>query len=169
MKRILMISLSVAILLATCGVAQQSDNNSKQKLAHIVGAWSVVSAVIEVDGKTTDLFGPSPKGQFIFTRDGYFSLFVMRSGRPKFASPSIKAGTAEEIREAMTGLISLVGSYTINPDGSQALHILGSSLPNWDGAEQKRLIQVTGDDMTYTNPTSPTGGGTVILKLKRAK
>jgi hypothetical protein len=137
--------------------------------AQIVGAWSVVSAVIDVDGKTTDLFGPSPQGQFIFTGDGYFSLFISRSGRPQFSSNSIKAGTTKEFREAMTGLISLVGSYTITPDGTQTLHIVGSSFPNWEGAEQKRLIQVTGDEMRYTNPTSPTGSGTVVILLKRAK
>ena len=139
----------------------------EKALSKIVGAWSVLSAVIEVDGKTTDLFGPSPRGQFIFTSDGYFSLFISRSGRPKFSSNSIKTGTAEEFREAIAGLISLVGSYTISPDGTQTLHIVGSSLPNWEGAEQNRLIEVTGDEMRYTNPTSPTGSGTVTIMLKR--
>jgi len=135
----------------------------------IVGTWSVLSVVNEVDGKKADLFGPNPKGQFIFTAEGNFSINIIRSGRTKFASNNSKAGTAEENKEAMSGTLSLFGTYTINLDGWQTLHIVGSSFPNWDGAEQKRLVRIKGDEMTYENPTAPTGSGHVVLTLRRAK
>jgi hypothetical protein len=36
-----------------------------------------------------------------------------------------------------------------------ALHIVGSSFPNWDGTDQKRMAEITGDQMKWTNPTMP--------------
>lgn len=135
----------------------------------IAGTWLVLSVVSEVDGKKVDLFGPTPKGQFIFTLDGHFSINIIRSGRKKFASNNSKAGTAGENKEAMAGTLSLFGTYTMNSDGWQTLHIVGSSFPNWDGAEQKRFVQIKGDEMRYENPTAPTGSGHVVLMLRRAK
>ena len=135
----------------------------------IAGAWLVLSVVNEVDGKKVDLFGPHPQGQFIFTADGHFSINIVRSGRTKFASNNSKAGSAEENQEAMAGTLSLFGSYSINSDGWQTLNIVGSSFPNWDGAEQKRRVRLNGDEMTYENPTAPTGSGHVVLVLRRAK
>ena len=135
----------------------------------IAGTWSVLSVVNEVDGKKIDLFGSNPQGQFIFTADGHFSINIIRSARTKFASNNSKAGTAEENKEAMAGTLSLFGTYTINSDGWQTLHIVGSSFPNWDATEQQRLVKIKGDEMTYENPTAPTGSGHVVLMLRRAK
>lgn len=135
----------------------------------IVGTWSVVSATYKVAGKKSEIFGPNPMGQFTFTSDGYFTSTVMRAERPKFASNNSTTGTAEENKAAMAGFIHLYGSYTFNSDGWQTLHIASSSFPNWNGAEQERRIQVKGDEMTYINPTPPTGTGTITLTLKRTK
>jgi len=138
-------------------------------MTDIAGAWSVVSVVSEVGGKKSDLFGPSPRGQFIFTPDGHFSINIIRSGRKRFASNNSTTGTAEENKEAMAGALSLFGKCTLNSDGWQTLYIIGSSFPNWDGAEQKRLVQIHGDEMRYENPTAPTGSGHVVLMLRRAR
>ena len=135
----------------------------------IAGTWSVLTVVNEVGGEKVDLFGPNPQGQFIFTADGHFSINIIRSGRTKFASNNSTVSTAEENKEAMAGTLSLFGTYTMNSDGWQTLHIVGSSFPNWDAAEQKRLVQIKGDVMTYENPTAPTGSGHVVLMLRRAK
>jgi hypothetical protein len=135
----------------------------------IAGTWLVLSVVNEVDGKKVDLFGPYPQGQFIFTPDGYFSINIIRSGRTKFVSNNSTAGTTEENKGAMAGTLSLFGTYSINSDGWQTLHIAGSSFPNWDATEQKRLVQIKDDEMTYENPTAPTGSGHVVLMLRRAK
>ena len=135
----------------------------------IAGTWSVLSVVNEVDGKKFHLFGPNPQGQFIFTPDGYFSINIIRSSRRKFTANNSKTGTAEENKEAMSGTLSLFGTYTINSDGWQTLHVIGSSFPNWDATEQKRLVQIKGDEMRYDNPTAPTGSGHVVLMLRRAK
>lgn len=162
--------LGKMFLIALIGIAITADYaHAQMTQKQILGTWSVVSAIYEVDGKKSEIFGPNPLGQFIFTADGHFSLTVMRSDRPRFASNNSTTGTPEENKAAMAGFIHLYGTYTFSSDGWQTLHIEGSSFPNWNGAEQRRRIQVKGDDMTYVNPTPPTGSGTITLTLKRAK
>jgi hypothetical protein len=157
--------LIALICVFVIGDYAQAQNPRKQ----IVGTWSVVSVVNESDGKKIDLYGPSPQGQFIFTADGHFSVNIMRPGRTKFASNNRTAGSPEENKEAMAGYISNFGTYAITPDGTLTLHMIGSSFPNWDGAEQKRQIQIKGDEMTWGNMASSTGSGSVTIMLKRSK
>lgn len=135
----------------------------------IVGSWTLVSAVNDPDGKKIDLYGPTPQGQFMFARDGHFSLFLVRPGRMKFASSNYREGTAEENKAALGGYLSEFGTYTINPDGkSITLHIVASSFPNWDMTDQRREIQITGGQMQIGVATGSTGGRNVIT-VKRVK
>jgi hypothetical protein len=124
--------------------------------------------VNDTDGKKVELFGSSPKGQFIFTADGHFSTNIINPQHSKFASNNRLQGTPEENKEAVQGNISLFGTYTINTDGSVNLEIIGSSFPNWDGMKQKRLVEIKGDEMKWGNPTASTGG-TATITLQRSK
>ena len=135
----------------------------------IVGAWTVVSVVNEQDGKKTELFGAQPKGLFIFTADGHFSTGIVRQGRPKFAKNDRMSGTDDENKLSVQGTIATFGTYTVNEsDKSITVSIAGSNFPNWDGTSQKRVAEINGDEMKYTNPT-PSTGGNAVLTLKRAK
>jgi hypothetical protein len=157
-------------LMALIGLLFAAGHAQAQALKkQIVGTWSIMSAVNEVDGKKTDLYGPNPQGQIIFTRDGNFSFTTMRPGRMKFAANSRTAGTPEENKEAMGGYIAEFGTYTFNPDGAVMLHIVGCSFPNWDGTDQKRSLQVKGDELTWSNSAASTGSGKAIITAKRAK
>lgn len=135
----------------------------------IVGAWTVVSVVNEQDGKKAELFGPQPKGLFIFTADGHFSTGIVRQGRAKFAKNDRMSGTDDENKASVQGTIATFGTYTVNEaDKSITVSIVGSNFPNWDGTSQKRVADINGDEMKYTNPT-PSTGGNAVLTLKRAK
>ena len=151
------------LLLATGSTVAQT---LKQQ---IVGAWQVISVINEKDGKKTEQFGPNPLGLFIFTADGHFSTGIVRPGRPKFASKSRDTGTPEENKASVEGTIATFGTYTVNEtDKAVEVHIVGSSFPNWDGSDQKRTVEITGDEMKYTNPP-PSVGQRALLMLKRAK
>ena len=68
----------------TCGtLTAGAAEPLKQQL---VGTWSVISFVNknERTGKTTEVFGPDPKGYFMFDAADHFSINLMRPGRPKF-------------------------------------------------------------------------------------
>jgi hypothetical protein len=65
------------------------------------------------------------------------------------------------------GSISAFGTYTINPDDvSVALRIVGSSFPNWNGTVQRRLIEINGDQLKYTNPVASIGGVAPSLYIR---
>ena len=49
------------------------------------------------------------------------------------------------------------------------MHIEGSTFPNWDGQDQKRIWTVKGDELSVTNPAASVGGGVAYLIWKRAK
>jgi len=61
-------------------------------------------------------------------------------------------GIADENKAAVQGMISLVGSYTVNErDRSMLLRIDSSSYPNLDGTEQRQPSPLSG-----TNWAGPT-------------
>ena len=68
------------------------------------------------------------------------------------------------------GLIAYYGTYAVASEKEQTvnLHIEGSTFPNWDGQDQKRVMTVKGDELKVTNPT-PTIGGVAYVVWKRAK
>jgi lipocalin-like protein len=136
----------------------------------IIGAWSVVSVVVtDVNGKTFEPYGPHAQGQFIFTADGHFSVNITRPGRPKFASNNRMAGTPEENKEAFSGSLGFFGTYAINPGGEVTMRVIGCSFPNWEGAEQKRTVQIVGAEMKLIDPHPSSGSGTAVVMLRRAK
>jgi hypothetical protein len=135
----------------------------------IQGSWVMVSIYNEQDGKKTDVFGPNPRGTLIFTPDGSFSYILMRASLPKFASNARQKGTAEENQAVVQGSFAYYGKYSVAGDKEVNLHVEGSTFPNWDGQDQKRLITVTGDELKMVNPTPSVGGGTNYIILKRAK
>ena len=169
MKSVGAIILSVLFgMVFAAGHAGAQEMKEKTVKGQIFGAWAVVSVVNDVNGKKTEPYGANPKGQFIFTADGYFSTNIVRPDRPKFASNNRTTWTPEENKAAVQGSNSSFGTYEISSDGSVTLHIVGSTFPNWDGTKQKRLAAIKGDEITWTNPTPSIGGNTVIV-LQRAK
>ena len=113
-------------------------------------------------------FGPHPLGQFMFDSSGHFSANELRPDIPKFASNNRATGTPAENQAVVQGSISFFGTYAINPDGSVTLHIIGSSFPNWTGTDQKRIIEISGTQMKYTNAAGSVGGVAVFI-LTRTK
>jgi Lipocalin-like domain len=94
----------------------------------------------------------------IAVEKGQHIISVMRSDRPKYRANDRAQGTADE------------NTYTVSEaDRTINIHIVSSSFPNWNGADQKRIFTVTQDELKLTNPTASTGGGTTEVAFKRAK
>jgi hypothetical protein len=161
-KRMLPVFAGAAMLISTASIA--AAQNLKDQ---IVGTWTVVSAQVTKDGKVTEPQGPHPLGQVMFDSGGHFSINIMTPDTPKFASNNRVSGTAEENKAVMQGSINYFGTYAINPDGSVTFHIIASSFPNWTGTDQKRMIEISGNHMKYTNPEASIGGS-AVLTLTRA-
>src|SRR5215475_1619135 len=148
-KLIIVYSMSLLGLMSMIidTVAQQTTLKEQ-----LVGTWRLVSAANEIDGKRIENFGSNPLGYMMFTSDGHFSVNFVRADRPNFASNNREKGTPEEYKAAVQGNISAFGRYTVDSDGSLTFQIIGSSFPNWNGTVQKRIVEVTGDQLKYITP-----------------
>ncbi len=167
--KIVLASVVVALLAFVSGsgnaIAQQYGQTLKQQL---VGTWTLVSNTNDRGGTKTQPFGSNPSGMAIFDSAGHIVYILMRSDLPKFASNNRLAGTPEENKAVIQGSLVYFGTYTVQDDHTYALHVQGSTYPNWTGTDLKRSASITGDELSITDPT-PSSGGTSLTIWRRAK
>ena len=148
-----------------------AQTSAAQDLAsQIVGAWTLVNVVLDQGGTKIEPLGPNPRGIATWDGEGNFTNILFRADLPKVASNNRLAPTPEESKALATGMIAVYGKYAVNgSDGTVTMKMDASSFSNWNGAEQKRIVTVTGDEMRVINPTPPAGGGTAYIVWKRMK
>jgi len=93
----------------------------------------------------------------MYNADGYMSVTIMSSKRPKFSSGDIKGGTTEEKVAAADTYISYCGTYEIQQD-TVIHHIELSFFPNWIGVDQKRMLSIEGDRLSLSTPPISVAG-----------
>jgi hypothetical protein len=168
MKRLILPFITVAALIF--GVFMLGEKAIAQTGKDLVGTWKLVSITIEKDGKKTDYYGPNPQGQAMYDDNGRFSIMVSRSDLPKFASNNREAGTPEENKAIVQGSIAFFGTYVVDAAAKTVtIHVESCSFPNWNGIDQKRVFNISGDELNITNPTSSAGRGTNQQVWQRAK
>jgi hypothetical protein len=151
------------------GVMLWAGNSSAQTAKDLVGAWNTVSIVSEHDGKKVALFGSNVKGIQIFDASGRFAIIAMRGDMPKVASNNRQTATAEEALQIQRGTIAYFGTWTANDaDKTLIVNIEADTFPNFVGTTQKRRFEISGDQLTITNPTGASGGVLTVV-LERAK
>ncbi len=133
----------------------------------IVGAWRLISFEVEKDGGTvTHPFGADALGSIIYTDSRRFSVQVMRSGRPQFASGDQTQGTPQEIAASYEACIAYFGAYELDTGGGFVVHhVEGSLFPNWEGVAQKRFFALSGNRLKLSTSPMRWGGGQVTAVL----
>jgi hypothetical protein len=114
------------------------------------GTWSNVSSGV---------FGPGAKGIAMFDGKDRFAFVLTSAQRPNFASNNRGQGTDEENKAAVAGSVAYFGTYSVD-DATKTLvtRIEGSTYPNLEGQEQKRIItSLTADELQYVNPSTSIG------------
>jgi hypothetical protein len=153
------------------GLSLQANSavSQPQLKEQLVGTWTVVSwEQKKSDGTRLQQFGASPVGIAFFDAGGRYIITVMRSDRARFASNALWQGTAEENKATSEGTQTYFGTYSVDEaDRSIAIHIEGSSFPNWNGGDQKRFVAIAGDQLTLT--IRPPSREKVEVIWKRAK
>jgi Lipocalin-like domain len=142
----------------------------KQSLKEqLVGTWTLLSwEQKKGDGTKVERYGTNPTGVAFFDAGGRYIITVMRSDRAKYASNALWQGSAEENKETADSTITYFGTYsTSEADSTISIHVGGSSFPNWNGTEQKRVVTIIDDQLTLT--VRPLGGDVVDVIWKRAK
>jgi Lipocalin-like domain len=166
MNRRSMLNISAVTVLGLALLAGHADA-AKVDQKQLVGDWALVSA--GAPNPDVKPFGPND-GFATFQSNGRFSLQLILSSLPKFASNNRAAGTSEENKAVVQGSISYFGTYSVNEtDGTVTLHIERCSFPNWNGTDLKRIItSLTGEELKYMNPAASVGGA-AELAWKRVK
>lgn len=136
-----------------------ASGQEKPLAQQLLGAWTLVASYQErPDGSRFDTFGPDPKGIMIFDASGRMSLQMARSDRPKFSSNNRLIGTPEENKAAVQGMLSYFGRYEVQDgEGTVVITVDASSFPNQDGTTQKRPVQISGNELRWTNPVPSRG------------
>lgn len=156
---------SVAASLVAAGLGLVPAGAAAQTTKDLVGTWAWVSVeTTGADGVKSQPFGPSPAGLIIFDGNGRFAWLIARPGRAKFAANSREKGTPEENQSTVQGSLAFAGSYEVSGQ-TLIFKISASTYPNAEGAEQKRSITVTEDELRWSNPATSTGAaGQAVLK-----
>jgi hypothetical protein len=166
-----MVKITLPILVAAAMVFAAGIAGAQHPAVQsdLVGTWTLVSETAHQGDKTTEPLGPNPLGSIMFDRGGRFMLLISRPGLPKFAANKRDAGTPEENKAVLAGLLAFIGTYSVSEaDHVLILHVEASTFPNWIGADQKRSLKLAGDEMIWTNRTPAIGAEVVEVVWKRA-
>ena len=168
--------MNLRLIFAACTIAAFGSSmmtfdalGQKQSLKEqLVGTWTLLSwEQRKGDGTKVERYGTGPKGIAFFDAGGRYIITVMRSDRAKYASDALWQGTPDENKETADGTITYFGTYSISEaDSSIAIHVVGSSFPNWNGTDQKRFVAIAGEQLTLT--VRPSAGDVVDVIWKRA-
>jgi len=163
----MVLSASAVTVMGLALLTESSLGAPKINKGQLVGSWTLVSA--SAPNPSVQPFGLND-GFAIFEPNGRFSLSLIRSDLPKFASNNRATGTPDENKAVIQGCITYFGTYSVNEaDGGVTLHIERSSFPNWNGTDQKRVVtSLTAQELKYTNPAASVGGGAELV-WKRVK
>lgn len=133
----------------------------------LAGAWSLLSFTAEsAAGDKRHPHGTNPSGQLIYTADGYMSVVLSRSNRPRFASDDLAGGTSEEVRQAFEGLEAYAGTYEFDASrGIVTHHLAVCRFPNWEGGAQQRHAVLTDDRLLLSTPPMTARGTEWIYTL----
>jgi hypothetical protein len=141
-----------------------TNSASAQSLQDISGAWKLVSAVHEQQGKKVDMYGAHPRGVLMIEANGRYVTVIARANLPKIASNNRTTATAEENNAIVDGSMAHFGTVTVDSTNHTLdFRIETSTYANWDGIEQKRAFKVEGDELRYTNSSGTTGSATELV------
>ena len=159
------IVIGLALLLVAMPLPGQA-----QSAEALVGTWQYVSGTSTINGKTVPTFGTNPSGRLVMDRGGNWLAIVTRGDLPKFASNDRLKGTPEEYKAISDGILAYFGKYSVNTaEHMVTVHILSSSIPNWNGQMQTRKYELAGDTLTITTRAVDGGVGTIVWKRMAQK
>jgi len=143
--------------------------DKKPSAGKLVGTWKLVAIEErDADGKLVVPldFGPDPVGLLMYDSTGHMSAQGMRRGRAKLPSDDVHMATPEQAKAAFTGYVAYFGTYeVIESERIVIHHVEGSSIPNWEGGDQRRKFTLSGDRLILEPPPIQAGGAKRVRRL----
>jgi hypothetical protein len=158
MNRRNILGLAAATGLGSALLASRAMGEQTSLGEQILGTWVFVSSTAKLpDG--SPLWGASPKGLMIFTKEGRYSWQIFRSDRPRLASKNRMQGTNEENAAILSGSLAYFGSYKVEDVERTIMTVVdGSTFPNSEGETLKRIVtRITPEMLVYENPATTRG------------
>ncbi len=161
------LTMLALLLVPLTGDAVAQQKSLKEQL---VGTWTLVSVVnIRPDGTKFDPTGGKALGLMMYDGNSNFSFLNIRSDIPKLASNNRQNGTTDEYKAVAEGVLSYFGRYSIDEAGKFLIQqVVSSSFPNFNGADRKWSITLSGEELTLASQAGAAGGSNE-LKWKRVK
>jgi hypothetical protein len=149
MRRMLVgFSLAVGLALLFLGNKCFAQTAGKSLQEALVGHWQLVS----VTANERTPYGANPQGSMFLDAGGHFSMIVISDGNARS--------------------VAYFGTYTVSDaDKLMSLRIedsTGGGSPNASGRDLKRLVALSGDELTMQNQTPAGAPGNIKLTWKRA-
>jgi hypothetical protein len=120
----------------------------------ILGPWQLISMeATSHEGGVFYPFGETPSGMIMYDSSGYMSYTAMRAGRPKSVSGDLYGGTPEEMKAAFEGFDAYCGTYELVLEEGVVTHRIETCrFPNWEGSDQVRFFQLSGNRLIIDTP-----------------
>lgn len=131
----------------------------------LVGRWQLTAwTATDEAGAVTTPFGEYPQGCVIYTPGGWMSGHLAIAERRELSTPNALGGTETERAEAYSSYVAYCGEYRL--EGDTVVHVLRMSLfPNWVGTEQRRFVDLSGDELVLRTPPTPVAGQILVNRL----
>ena len=132
----LIFALILVLSLASPSLGQQS----------LVGTYKLVSHVLEMGGTSDERLGKAPRGYLILTPTRAINFYTAE--KRKFGT------SVAEKAELFDSLVGWSGAYRV--EGSKLVFSVDVSFNEiWNGKDQKRNFQISGNRLTLTSDPQP--------------
>jgi hypothetical protein len=135
--------LAVALIVMAFPSAGLAQNQSA-----LVGTWKLVSWQVIVENEAPqNVFGSSPKGYLVLTREGRSIVVTTADNR--------KGGMSDAERAALhKSMLAYSGRYRI--EGNDFITLVDVSWnEDWNGTEQRRHYRIEGDKLFIESAPAP--------------
>jgi hypothetical protein len=136
MNRHTICNLGVVIAVGLALLPNSATSQQRSLKEQLIGSWAIVSNDnVAPDGTKRQIFGPNPKGLFVFDADGRYVLVVVNPDRPKFKGASRLDGTPEENKAAIAGTVASFGTWSLEEaTNTLVTKAEGDLFPNAEGS-----------------------------------
>ncbi len=137
--------LSSLVLLAAIAAPSFAQTQAKSLEEQLVGHWRLVSNSVG----DAQPYGVHPQGSMFLDAGGDYSIIVVSDGGARS--------------------ISYFGAYTLDAaDSTMTMHIDASSRAGAAGRDEKRVVAVSGDELTVENRQPARSLGSIKMTWRRA-
>ena len=123
----------------------------------IIGSWRLLSYIeVPVGGDESSFpLGKEPKGNLIFSPDGYMSVQISVKNPTMYNTEDRFSIADEKIATRARTYIAFTGKYATDNVRSHVTYFIETSLnPNWEGLKQVRKMDFEGD-ILYQKSVEP--------------